>query len=347
METFLKFHNIGSSINEYLEIGMPYMILYESCNMDNNTMLAIEYTESNNYYYKPSKDEINKFPERPLHNHDFYEFTIVLSGEIRLQIENETKTYKAGDCCLCNKNIHHKEFFDTNFEVVLFMFQEDYIKNLLNSDILYDTFGNPHSHNSLFHHLFENNDSNPFYTSKEYIDFLIKENFNPDDFNRIINSMIIEIAMGTSGKKYMMMGYFCRFIEFVESEKRYDIKIHQAKLDHNELLIYRISKLLEQYKGQIDNKKLADKLGYTSDHINRVIKKNIGKTLTEYKRFFILNSAAQMLRESDKNITEICEQLGYHNRTYFNKAFKELYGVTPIAYRNSELLISPKQEKSP
>lgn len=337
MKSFLKFHNIGSNINEYLEIEMPYIILYESCNIESNNMIAIEYTESNHYYYTPTKDEVNEYPERPLHNHDFYEFTIVLSGEINLQIENEFLTFKAGDCCLCNKNIHHKEFFDTTFEVVLFMFQEKYIKDLLNSDIVYDNTGTPHSHNSFFHHLFANNAKNLFYDSKEYITFLLKDNFNSNSFYQLINTMILTIADNHSGKKYMMMGYFCRFIELVEDEELYNIQVHQAKLDHEELLMYKVSTILEQTHGLIENQNLEAAVNYTSNHINRIVKKYTGNTLTEYKRFFLLTEAARLLHESNYSISFICEKLGYQNRTYFNKIFKEFYGVTPLKYRKSHL----------
>ena len=344
MESFLKYHNVGSSINEYIEIGMPYMILYESRNAEKNSMIAIEYTESGHYYYKPPKEEVNKYPERPLHTHDFYEFTIVLSGEIKLQIERETLILRAGDCCLCNKNIHHKEYFDSTFEVVLFMFQEEYIRNLLSSDILYDNSGNPHPHTSLFHHLFIQNDKNPFYDSKEYINFILKNDFDFDKFHRIINAMIIEIAGRSSGKKYMMMGYFCRFIELVENEEMYNIQVNQAKLDHEELLMYNISTILEERHGLIETKELESSVNYTGDYINRIVKKHTGKTLTTYKRSFTLNEAARLLHESDYNITYICEKLGYHNRTFFNKTFKEIYGVTPIEYRNDKLLGTPQEK---
>jgi AraC-like DNA-binding protein/mannose-6-phosphate isomerase-like protein (cupin superfamily) len=335
MATFLTFNNMGSNVSEYLEIGMPYMILYESNQVKQKRMLAIEFTESSKYHFTPTPEELEEFAHRPLHIHNFYELTIVLSGEIRIQIEDETRTYHSGDCCLCNKNTRHKEFYDTDFEIVLFMFREDYIRRLLERNILYDADGRPYSYNSFFHHLFAQNDKNPFYDSKEYIDFLLKHEVSPEPMLKLVNTMILEINDSLSGKHFLMMGYFCRFIYMIENDEVYNIEVHHAKLSPEEQLLYRIATILEECHGQIDRKALEDAVHYSSDHINRVIKKKTGKTLSEYKKGFLLQEVAEHLKNTDKSIEEICREFGYSNRTYFNKCFKEAYGMTPAEYRKS------------
>lgn len=335
MTTFLTFHNTGSSISEYLEINMPYMILYESNNASQKRMKAIEFTESSKYYFTPSTEELEEFAFRPLHIHNFYELTIVLSGEIRIQIEDDSHIYHSGDCCLCNKNTRHKEFYDTDFEIVLFMFQEEYIRVLLEQNILYDNNGHPYSYNSFFYHLFAQNDKNPFYDSKEYIDFILKHEVSPEPMLKLVNTMIMEINNSVSGKHFLMMGFFCRFIYMIENDEVYDIQIHHAKLSCDEQLLYQVATILEKCHGQIDRKTLEETVHYSNDHINRVIRKKTGKTLSEYKKGFLLKEVADLLKSTDKNIEEICQEFGYSNRTYFNKCFKEAYGMTPSEYRKS------------
>jgi AraC-like DNA-binding protein len=145
--------------------------------------------------------------------------------------------------------------------------------------------------------------------------------------------MILEIDGSSSGKHFMMMGYFCRFINLIENDDMYEIKVHHAKLSQEEATMYRIATLLEQYHGKIDRDTLEKTIHYSNDHINRIVKKHTGKTLSEYKKGFLLREAAIQLKETDKNINDICEELGYTNRTYFNRAFKKQYGVTPGQYR--------------
>jgi AraC-like DNA-binding protein len=311
------------------------MILYETNLIDEKSFQAIEFTESSKYNFTPAPEEFDQFEERPLHIHDFYELTIVLSGTVRIQIEDEIRTFHAGDCCLCNKNIRHKEFFDSDFEMVLFMFQEDYIQKLFEYNVLYDQNGNPYTYNSFFHHLFIQNAKNSFYDAKEYIEFLLKKNFNSDQMLKLVNQLIFEINETKSGKRFLMMGYFCRLICLIEDEEIYQIHVHQAKLSKDEQLMYQIAVLLEKCHGQIDRNTLESALGYSNDHLNRIVKKNTGKTLSEYKKRFLLQEVARQLKTTDKNIEDICAEFGYSNRTYFNKCFKEAYGMPPAEYRKS------------
>ena len=119
-KTFLTFHNLGSYTSEFVEIGMPYMIIHESTDHKRGELNSLEFTESNKNYFFSSTSRLDLAGTRTLHSHDFYELTIVLEGELHLQIENETVTYHAGECCLCNKNIRHKELHDSEFEIILF-----------------------------------------------------------------------------------------------------------------------------------------------------------------------------------------------------------------------------------
>lgn len=117
------------------------MIIYEATDRKHGELNSLEFTESNKNYFFSSVSRLDLEGKRSLHSHDFYELTIVLEGELHLQIENETVAYHAGECCLCNKNIRHKELHDSEFEIILFMFQEEYIKSVLEQDLLYDEEG--------------------------------------------------------------------------------------------------------------------------------------------------------------------------------------------------------------
>lgn len=332
-KSFLTYHNFGSDVSEFLEIGMPYMIMYESLDTRHDRTVMFEFTESMKNYIFSTLSELTSMGSRPLHSHDFYELTIVLSGEVTLQIENEIVTYHAGECCLCNKNIHHRELFDTDFELVLFMFKEEYIRSALEKDVLYDEEGNVYTNKTFFHHLFAQNQQISFYSAKEYIDFRVKESYDPDHFFELLNAILLEITEKRSGKSYMMQGYFCRFIALIGDEASYHIASHQAKLSKEEALLYQVSQLFEQHSGRISRKEIEQQLNYNGDYINRIVKKYTGKTLSEYGKIFLLKEAAQMLKNTDRKIGDICEALGYTNRSFFNRLFIERYGMTPTEYR--------------
>lgn len=71
-------------------------------------------------------------------------------------------------------------------------------------------------------------------------------------------------------------------------------------------------------------------------HLYKKLKATTGKTPIEFIRLIRLKRGAQMLRESQLNVSEIAFQLGYNNPKYFSKYFKEEFGVLPSVYQNQE-----------
>ncbi len=333
-KSFLKVHNLGSSISEYLEISMPYMIMYKSVSLENSKVVSLEFTECQQSSV-PRSSPIDVQGKRPLHSHDFYELTIVLSGEVTIQIEDELITYRAGDCCICNKKILHRELHNQNFELLLFLFKEEYLQTLIEEDVLYDDLGNIYFKNNIFHELFFRNEKNTLNLVKEYIDFRPIENYDNSSIFSILNAILNELSEQKSGRSYLIKGYFCRFIELLSDPTKYEFNKHQKKLKREEELIYEISLLLEKYKGHISNEELAKKLNYNSDYLNRIVKKRVGKSLSEFKRDFLLKEACYLLTNTNLKISEVCETLGYSNRNFFNKVFTQKYGVSPSKFRQS------------
>ena len=46
-----------------------------------------------------------------------------------------------------------------------------------------------------------------------------------------------------------------------------------------------------------------------------------------------MQKAKELLDKSNKKIVDICKMCGYQNQSYFNKLFKNYYGITPKQYR--------------
>ena len=55
-----------------------------------------------------------------------------------------------------------------------------------------------------------------------------------------------------------------------------------------------------------------------------------------------IDRAKQLLRESDRNVSQIAEILGYDNSFYFCSQFKKFTGMSPLEYRRSVNAIGNK-----
>ncbi len=83
------------------------------------------------------------------------------------------------------------------------------------------------------------------------------------------------------------------------------------------------------------NKRMVELSGKTQEHLSRTIKKHMNTTISEFIAGIRLEYAANMLKNSNMNISEICFDSGFENLTLFRMRFKTRYGVTPTAYRKS------------
>ena len=59
------------------------------------------------------------------------------------------------------------------------------------------------------------------------------------------------------------------------------------------------------------------------------------KTVNEYTRDLKLQIAHDLLKNTEKSISEIVFSIGFKSRSYFSKIFAEQYGLSPIEYRKN------------
>ncbi|WP_397445472.1 helix-turn-helix transcriptional regulator [Polaribacter sp. R77954] len=78
---------------------------------------------------------------------------------------------------------------------------------------------------------------------------------------------------------------------------------------------------------------LSFKSGLTQAKLQEGFKFLYNRTVTEYIRHVRLESARDMLKNTDLNISQIVYSIGFSSRSYFSKIFKEKYGITPNQFK--------------
>ena len=81
---------------------------------------------------------------------------------------------------------------------------------------------------------------------------------------------------------------------------------------------------------------LSQELGMSRVHLYKKLLAITGKTPIEFIRVIRLKRAAQFLRESQQNVSEIAYHVGFNNPKYFTKYFKEEYGILPSVYQENK-----------
>ena len=80
---------------------------------------------------------------------------------------------------------------------------------------------------------------------------------------------------------------------------------------------------------------LAQRFFMSRSYLTRSFRNITGFSVVEYMTYIRIQKAQQLLRESDRSITEIADLCGFGNITYFEKVFKEATGQTPVQYRKN------------
>lgn len=94
-----------------------------------------------------------------------------------------------------------------------------------------------------------------------------------------------------------------------------------------------ITYVKKHYKSNITITEVANYLDYSENYFCRFFKNQTGLTFVEYLNSVRLNSAANLLHNSDKAITDIALECGFDNLSYFIRIFKKKFIVTPLKYR--------------
>ncbi|WP_461204988.1 response regulator [Clostridium sp. DL1XJH146] len=91
----------------------------------------------------------------------------------------------------------------------------------------------------------------------------------------------------------------------------------------------------EHYMEDISLNTCADKVGLSGHYLSKLFKAEKNMNFIEYLTIIRIKQAKHLLHSSKKSIKEITFLIGYKDPNYFNRVFKRVEGITPLAYRNS------------
>jgi len=81
-------------------------------------------------------------------------------------------------------------------------------------------------------------------------------------------------------------------------------------------------------------KDYADRLAVHVNHLNKVLKENTGKTTTEIISGRVIQEAKILLKQTDWNISEIADSLGFEEVAHFSNFFRKQTSLAPVVFRS-------------
>lgn len=93
----------------------------------------------------------------------------------------------------------------------------------------------------------------------------------------------------------------------------------------------------ENYKNEISLDKLSQHVGHSKNYICKTFKESTGMTINLYLNKVRIDRAAELLINSNLDLSEISNDVGYNNIYHFIKTFKKFVGTSPGNFRKNEL----------
>lgn len=101
----------------------------------------------------------------------------------------------------------------------------------------------------------------------------------------------------------------------------------------------------EEYHEDLTLKAIAERLHLNVMYVGQIFKKETNKSFSQYLNHYRIKLAQNLLLNSELNINEISEKIGYMSPGYFYKNFKKYCGISPKEFRDSyQQLFEPIDE---
>lgn len=262
--------------------------------------------------------------EYPFHWQDCIEILFVLKGSITLGVENETYTLVDREIEIINPNeVYRIESKDPDNLVLILDIDPNFFEQYYD-----DAKGTFFYTNSSDDNVQE---EEKYYILRGFISILLYEVVSKiDDYEDSIEEKLLEMM-------YHLINNF-HYLFYDEDSLKED----EFQLERYHRIIKYIS---NNYMNKLSLQDIAEKEFLSTQYLSYKIKDVFGHGFNEYLNQIRVEESTKLLLDSDKNISEISEEVGFSHVRYYNKHFKLHYNLTPMQYRKKYKVSATQLEK--
>jgi AraC family transcriptional activator of pobA len=148
-------------------------------------------------------------------------------------------------------------------------------------------------------------------------------------FERIFN-LIKELLEGSSKhQSAALISYLYILIYELDSVQ----EVVSAEITQNPIFEKFKKLLFKDFLKQRSVEYYADALHVTRKYLSEVIKKNSGKTASDWINEVVILEAKVLLQNKSLTINQISDELNFQNQSAFGRFFKNHTGISPLEYR--------------
>lgn len=245
--------------------------------------------------------------------HDFFEFSLVLSGELRISLDGKEEILNKNQVLFIQPGTVHGKDQQPGTSHLNFAFSKHLI------DELFHYLNLSHYKKMIIEELFPHSQTLP--------------NSLMSNVKKLIEELGVLPIQNTSQKKALvrliLIDILVRLYLPLAQERQHQITKEEDLVWFNELL-----EQLNHPEIFVQGVSILSSLtGKNQSYLCRVFQKQLGLSPTKYMNQLKLNYAANLILHSDYDILDIVYESGFQSVGYFYKIFKETFQQTPQQFR--------------
>ena len=267
--------------------------------------------------YKTSIPEF--YTSFPIHWHNEIEIVYVIKGRARYTVDFMEYIIEKGDVLIIPPSSLHsfEQVGEEEFDAATIIFAQNMVSNNL-IDICSIRYIIPVFNNEVYLPIHVKSDEIAIKEISKYIWDAVNEHLNREP----AYELRVRIA----------------FLNFIQYFYQKNLIFKKSELVANVRTVSQIKAIINYIEEHFAEKILLEDLARFSNisvyHLAHIFKIHTGQSPNEYINFFRLTKAGERIKAEDTQIINIAIDCGYNNISYFNRAFKKRYGLTPKEYRN-------------
>ena len=133
-----------------------------------------------------------------------------------------------------------------------------------------------------------------------------------------------------AGYELAIKGALLRFLALLLAQGRQRLAAETADTQRLKTLLQWLS---AHYTEELRVADAAGVCSFSASHFMRWFRQMTGQSFVAFLNEYRLNAAAGALQATDETVLTIASRCGFENLSYFNRAFKAHFGMTPREYR--------------
>lgn len=267
--------------------------------------------------YKPQREKETK--SAPMHYHNYFEMFYVYRGHCFSVIDGVEREFKAGELCLYSLQAKHYCYLPSEEDIVFnFIIRESAID---------DTMVQMLSDSDVFAGFFIDSLCNK--SQRTSMSFRIQEQ---SELSFYLLKMIATYYQAISSCNSLMRSLLlCLFYGLTQQFKLQSDA--ESQRESRGISISAVIEYIEENYRTITLQDAANHFFYDAHSLSRFIQKYTGKKFSKVVQEIKLKKACQLLRNPEIPLDSIPSIIGYSDRHYLDKLFRQSFGISMLKYR--------------